>query len=72
MIRLEELRLSAPLSREELSRETGVSYGTIRGLETGEIKRPQIKTLRALAEHFAVPITELLLDVVVPDERQAA
>jgi transcriptional regulator with XRE-family HTH domain len=58
--RLEQLRIDRYLTPEELAGETGVPARTIRNLESGDVERPRIRTLRPLAEFFDVPPSELL------------
>lgn len=64
MIRLQQLRYDAGLTPEQLSeRLDGVVSGkTIRNIENGT--RPRPATARAIAEHFGVTATELLMPVV--------
>ncbi|MFX4273905.1 helix-turn-helix domain-containing protein [Propionibacteriaceae bacterium Y1685] len=47
--RLRELRSAKRLSQAELAQRSGVSQRSIRGLESGETRRPHPATLRALA-----------------------
>lgn len=60
MTLLERLRTDAFLTPEDLAGLTGVSSATIRNLEQGRVVRPQMATLRALAQHFDVPASDLL------------
>lgn len=66
MIRLEQLRLDALLTPEQLADVTGVSGATIRRLEKGQ--GAQVATLAKLSTYFAVPASELLR----PADRAAA
>src|SRR5882757_5335792 len=43
-------RLRAGLTQEELAERSGVSTRTIRGLETGDRRNPQLASLRQLAD----------------------
>jgi DNA-binding XRE family transcriptional regulator len=61
MIRLEQLRVDALMTPEELGAAADVSPRTIRRLEDGRGAR--IDTLRKLARHFDVPASELLAPV---------
>lgn len=72
MNRLEQLRLDALLSREQLAAEAGVSGRTIGRLEQG--KGAHVATLGKLADYFSVKPSELLREVPVdaPSERSAA
>lgn len=44
------LRERVPLSQEELAQRSGLSVGTIRGLESGRIHRPRSGSVRGLAD----------------------
>jgi transcriptional regulator with XRE-family HTH domain len=72
MTRLQQLRVDALMTPEELGDATGVSPRTIRRLEDGRSAR--IETLRKLARHFAVPASELLAPARPPtnDDRAVA
>lgn len=69
MTRLEQLRLDAGLTRQQLSAETDVHGTTITRIEEGERTTP--KTLVKLARFFAVRPSELQQLVDEP-ERSAA
>lgn len=58
MIRLQQLRLDAHLTPEQLAAATGVAAATIRRLESGH--GGQVATLGRLADHFGVRASELL------------
>lgn len=47
---LRQLRLRAGLTQEELAERAGLSVRTIRGLETGTRRNPQLTSLRRLAD----------------------
>jgi transcriptional regulator with XRE-family HTH domain len=73
MTRLQQLRVDALMTPEDLGDATGVSPRTIRRrLEDGRGAR--IETLRKLARHFEVPASELLAPARPPtnDDRAAA
>ena len=63
MTRLEQLRVDAHLTPEELGEATGISGMTIRRLEKGH--KAHVKTLARLSTYFAVPASQLLLPVTV-------
>jgi transcriptional regulator with XRE-family HTH domain len=69
--RLEQLRRGQLLSHEELAERTSLSAKTIRRLESGEVTRPHMPTVRALATYFDIPglkpEIELLAAVDEPD-----
>lgn len=55
---LRHFRRRAELTQFELAERCGVSDRTVRGLETGAIKKPQQTTLRLLAEALALSVRE--------------
>jgi tetratricopeptide (TPR) repeat protein/transcriptional regulator with XRE-family HTH domain len=57
-------RERAALTQEELAERSGVSVGTISGIETGHIRRPRIASLRRLADALGLagPERQALLD----------
>lgn len=59
---LERLRLDADLELELLSERSGVPVRTIRHLETGQVRRPQLKTLRPLARALDCKVSALAED----------
>lgn len=59
--RLEQLRLDALLTPEQLGEKTGVAGNTIRRLEAG--KSARVSTLARLSTYFAVSASELLREV---------
>lgn len=67
MIRLEQLRIDARLTPEELGARCGVSGMTIRNLEKG--KRARVDTLGKIADYFAIRPSEVL---ALATEEQAA
>lgn len=70
MNRLQQLRLDALLTAEDLAGQVGVSAKTIYNLEAG--KGARITTLKALATHFKVPASTLLLPAVSHSQKEAA
>lgn len=62
MNRLEQMRLDALLTPEQVADRTGVSAKTIRRAESGT--KPRLSTLRPLAEFFEVQPSELLAPAV--------
>lgn len=59
VIRLEQLRYDAGLNPRELGEKVGLSHQTIRDIEAGVKPRPA--TAKALADHFGITATELLM-----------
>jgi tetratricopeptide (TPR) repeat protein/transcriptional regulator with XRE-family HTH domain len=72
--RLRVLRERALLTQEELAEQSGVSVGTISGIETGHIHRPRSATLRRLADALGLtgPERQALLDSTGGPPAQAA
>lgn len=66
MKRLEQLRVDARMTPEQLGEAAGVHGGTIRRLEAG--KSARIATLGKLADYFKVAPSELLADVTPAQE----
>lgn len=66
MIRLEQLRLDARLTPEQLGEKAGVHGGTVRRIEAGH--GAQVTTLGKLADCFDVKPSELLRQVPEPAE----
>jgi len=58
--RLEQLRIDASLTPDELADQVGMAGNTIRRLEAGQ--RARVSTLTRLAAFFGVRASELLLD----------
>lgn len=58
MTRLEQLRIDARLTPEELGARCGVSGVTIRNLEKG--RRARVETLGKIADYFSVRPSEVL------------
>ncbi|MBO0870775.1 MAG: helix-turn-helix domain-containing protein, partial [Micromonosporaceae bacterium] len=51
-------RERALLTQEQLASRAGVSVGTVRGLESGRIRRPRNESLRLLADGLGLPAAE--------------
>jgi DNA-binding XRE family transcriptional regulator len=71
VIRLEQLRIDAHLTAQQLADAAGVSYQTVLNIEDG--KGAQVATLHKLANALgdARP-SELLMPAVPPAEREVA
>lgn len=69
MTRLEQLRLDAGLTPEQLAEETAVSSRTIRRIEAGH--GAWVQTLDKLAKRFAVPTSDLRRPALPVAERAA-
>ncbi|GAA3744627.1 hypothetical protein GCM10022225_30350 [Plantactinospora mayteni] len=52
---LRALRERALLTQEELARRSGLSVGTVRGVETGRIRRPRLGSVRLLIDALDLP-----------------
>jgi transcriptional regulator with XRE-family HTH domain len=59
---LAKARVDAGLTIDELSAKAGVSAGTIMRIESGITKRPQLLTLKALADALGVTLAYLLTE----------
>lgn len=51
-------RERALLTQDELAERSGLSVGTVRGLESGRIRRPRASTLRLIADALALSATD--------------
>lgn len=71
MTRLQQLRIDAHLSLDDLEERCGVSSEQIRRLENGTTKNPRVQTLAALALALKTKPSELLMPAL-PPEREAA
>jgi len=58
--RLRALRIARHLSEADLAERAGLTYKTIRELETGRRRRVMERTVLSLASAFAMPVEELL------------
>lgn len=70
MIRLEQLRVDAKLTPEELGKLAGVAGMTVRRIEDGKPAFPS--TLGKLADFFNVPASDLTREALPVSERSAA
>lgn len=70
--RLMALRERRGLTNAEVAERTGLSRNTVRNAETGKYP-PELRTLRALAEVYEVPLARLLdeADPLTDDEEGA-
>ncbi len=59
MATLKELREAAFISQRDLAAASGISKATIAALERGRRRRPQWRTLRALAKALGVHPKEI-------------
>ncbi|MCG7319778.1 helix-turn-helix domain-containing protein [Brevibacillus laterosporus] len=57
---IKEKRKDLGLSISELSRKTGVSKGVLSKIESGETKRPELRTLKPIAEVLKIPFQEIM------------
>lgn len=53
-------RTELGVSLSELGRVSGVSKGVISKIETGETRRPELKTLKSLSEALEIPYEEIM------------
>jgi transcriptional regulator with XRE-family HTH domain len=60
--RLRSARESAGLSREQLVRSTGLSVETLRKIETGASKTPELYSVVAVAQVLGLDLNELCAD----------
>lgn len=70
MTRLEQLRVDARMTREELSGRSGVTARTIHRLENGQVAG-KVSTLVALADVLDARPSELLQAALPPTEKAA-
>jgi transcriptional regulator with XRE-family HTH domain len=60
--RLAQIRGERDLTQAQLSKLSGVKLGTISGIESGRIKRPQARTLGRLARALKCTIADFFED----------
>lgn len=70
MTRLEQLRLDAALTPEQLGELAGVSGRTVRRIEAG--KDGRVESLKKLAAYFDVPASDLVREALPIRDRSAA
>jgi transcriptional regulator with XRE-family HTH domain len=69
--RLKELRLKKSESLQDVADAVKASKAHVWELETGKSKNPSVELLTKLAEHFAVPVAQLIgEDPDAPQEDQ--
>ncbi len=55
-------RITAGLSIAELAERSGISIRAIADIEAGRVRRPQMATVRRIAEALDVAVTDLLVE----------
>ena len=60
--KLTNIRKQRNISREDVVKETGISYHTIDKLENGKVKSPELNTLIIFAELYNCCISEFLIN----------
>lgn len=58
---LRQARETAQKRQEDLERATGIDQSTISRIESGEIKRPRLRTLRKLARALGLDVAQIRL-----------
>ena len=58
--RIRELRLARNWSQEKLAIESGISYGTVRMIESSRTPSPGIQTLVAIARALEVNLLDII------------
>ncbi|GIO00229.1 hypothetical protein J5TS2_08970 [Brevibacillus halotolerans] len=53
-------RVDKGLSLSELGRMTGISKGVLSKIESGETKRPELRTLKPIADALEIPYEEII------------
>ena len=66
---LTTLMVRAGLSDNELADRTGIPQPTISRIKNGHSRDPRDSTLRPLAEHFRLSVSQLRGDVPVPTDK---
>ncbi|MBO8163876.1 MAG: helix-turn-helix domain-containing protein [Brevibacillus sp.] len=67
--RIQQRRKQANLTLSDLEKATGIRKGVISKIETGETKRPELKTIRPIAQTLGIPSTEIIEHYVEIDQR---
>ncbi|MCG7317405.1 helix-turn-helix domain-containing protein [Brevibacillus laterosporus] len=57
---IKEKRLSLAMSLSDLGRGTGISKGVISKIESGETKRPELRTLKPIADVLEITYEEII------------
>lgn len=57
---IKKYRAKNKISKEKLSRKTGISTATISRLESGEVDNPTIKTLILIAKALKTSVAQLI------------
>jgi len=71
---IKRIRKSKGLTREAISRKSGVIYRTVENIEKGKTKNPGVITVKKIAETLEVPVDVLLrekgeaVNISVPSE----
>lgn len=58
--KIAHLRAQREMTLEDLALRSGLSVGTVRGLEKGLIRSPRLQTLYQVARGLGVDVTEIL------------
>ena len=65
--RVRDLRITVPITQEELAAKTGISVSFLSMIERGE-RRPTLKTLVVISEAMGVTLSQFFSEVKVPQE----
>ncbi|MGG0753150.1 helix-turn-helix domain-containing protein [Brevibacillus laterosporus] len=57
---IKEKRVGLGISLSELGRMTGISKGVLSKIESGETKRPELRTLKPIADVLEIPYEEII------------
>lgn len=57
---IKEKREFQGISLSEVARQTGISKGVLSKIESGETKRPELRTLKPIAEILGIPYEEII------------
>ena len=60
--KIKDVRIAKGMSQVELAKASGVSRGTIIGLESGKITNTQTDTIRQIAKALGCPVDTLFFD----------
>ncbi|MGG0792881.1 helix-turn-helix transcriptional regulator [Brevibacillus laterosporus] len=53
-------RVEIGISLSEVSRMTGISKGVLSKIESGDTKRPELRTLKPIADVLEIPYEEII------------